>query len=191
MLPNLIIVGVPKAGTTSLFQGLASHGEVCGSDVKEPQYFRPLLEGAEPGPVDDYRRHFRHCSGDRYRLEASPEYFYGGERVVRAMRGLLPGLKVIVVLREPTSRLVSFYRFKKAHFALPSELDIESYIAACDRVPEAERLVRRNSPFMGIEGGFYDCYVDPWLRAFGDDLKILFFDDLVANPRHVFEQLAD
>lgn len=191
MLPNLIIAGVPKAGTTSLFQYLVSHPDICGSGKKETQYFRPLLDGGHPGPVDDYQRHFRHCAGERYRLEATPEYFYGRESIVAAMRELLEDWKVILVLREPISRLVSFYRFKKSRFELPGDLGIESYIAACDDINDRDRLARCNSPFMGIEGGCYDNYIDPWLAGLGQQLKILFFDDLIADFPRVLVKLAD
>lgn len=187
----MVIAGVPKAGTTSLFQHLASHPDICGSRVKEIQYFRPLLDGGLPGPVGDYRRHFDHCAGERYRLEATPEYFYGREIVVTAMQELLGDVKVILVLREPTTRLVSFYLFKKAHFGLPGDLGIEDYVTACDKINDQDRLARCNSPFMGIEGGCYDRYIAPWLAGFGDRLNILFFDDLIANPQQVLAGLAN
>ena len=44
-LPNLVIAGVPKAGTTSLFNYLAQHPDICPSDVKETRYFEPLRYG--------------------------------------------------------------------------------------------------------------------------------------------------
>ena len=47
MLPNLLIIGVPKAGTTSLFSYLNLHKEVFGSSPKEPGYFHPLRWGEE------------------------------------------------------------------------------------------------------------------------------------------------
>src|SRR5688572_22585305 len=89
-LPNLVIAGVPKAGTTSLFSYLTQHPEVCGSDVKEPRYFNPLRLGSELGPIEDYAAHFGHCAGQRYAMEASPGYSYGGGPLARGLREALP-----------------------------------------------------------------------------------------------------
>ncbi len=61
-LPNLIIAGVGKAGTTSLFWYLSQHPGICASDVKEIQYFTPLSEGdGVLPPLSEYARHFAAC----------------------------------------------------------------------------------------------------------------------------------
>ncbi len=44
-VPNLVIVGVVKSGTTSLFNYLSQHPDICPSDVKETRYFDPLRFG--------------------------------------------------------------------------------------------------------------------------------------------------
>ena len=77
MLPNLIIAGVPKAGTTSLFLALASHADVCGSRIKETQYFRPLLDGCELPPIGEYEASFARCGAQRYRSKQPQSTFMG------------------------------------------------------------------------------------------------------------------
>ncbi|MBA2566920.1 MAG: hypothetical protein H0V08_03905, partial [Thermoleophilaceae bacterium] len=77
-LPNLVIAGPGKAGTTSLFAYLARHADVCASRVKQAQYFSPApyRAGGGTGQVADldYLDHWR---SEPYRLEATPSYFYG------------------------------------------------------------------------------------------------------------------
>jgi hypothetical protein len=190
MLPNLIIAGVPKAGTTSLFTTLASHPDVCGSNVKEAQYFRPMLDGGEPAPLAEYEALFTGCGAERYRLEATPEYLYGGTPLIERMCSVLGDVRAIVLLREPVGRTLSFYRFKKAHMHLPAGLSFREYIAACEAVPSHQRLARDRSAYMGIEGSHYDTYLPDWLAGMGDALELVFFDDLIADPARVLGRLA-
>jgi hypothetical protein len=187
---NLIIAGVPKAGTTSLFLALASHPDVCGSRVKETQYFRPLLDGGEPGPIQDYERFFAGCTSERYRLEATPEYFYGGRNLIDRIKSDLGDVRVILVLREPRSRTISFYRFKKAHMHLPSGMSFDEYLAACEAIPSDQRLARNLSAYMGLEGSHYDTYLPDWLDGLGDSLRVLYFDDLIADTDAVLARIA-
>ncbi len=191
MLPNLIIAGVPKAGTTSLFRALASHPDIFGSSVKETEYFTPLLDGGELAPIEEYERYFSRCTTEPYRLEATPEYFYGGQRLIDEMKARLGEIRVVLLFREPRSRLVSFYRFKKAHMHLPADLTIEDYVEACESVPDDQRLARDRYAFTGIEGSYYDEYLPPWLTSFGNSLQILFLDDLIADPDGVLRRLAE
>lgn len=191
MRANLIIAGVPKAGTTSLFLALAAHPDVFASRIKETQYFRPIVEGGEPGPIQEYERYFDGCSNQRYRLEATPEYFYGGTRLIERMKSDLGDIRVILVLREPRSRMVSFFRFKKSHLHLPTDMTFEEYLTACNAVPRERQLARELSAYMGIEGSHYDKYLPDWLDGLGDALRIVFFDDLVADAGAVLAGTAE
>ena len=81
---NLVIAGVPKAGTGSLFAYLAQHPDVCGSDVKELGYFNyysPWRKQGPPPPLQEYARHWAHCSGQRYLLDEviQPSFAEGTE----------------------------------------------------------------------------------------------------------------
>ncbi len=191
VLPNLLIAGVPKAGTTSLFRALAAHPDIFGSSVKETEYFTPLLAGGELAPIEEYERHFGGSVAERYRLEATPEYFYGGEALIDQLKALLGELRVVLVFREPRSRLVSFYRFNRAHMHLPADLTIEGYVAACESALHDQSKIRGDSTLMGIEGSLYDEYLPPWLSRFGDSLQVLFLDDLMSDPAGVLRRLAD
>ena len=97
MLPNLLIIGVPKAGTTSLFSYLNLHKEVFGSSPKEPGYFHPLRWGEELSAITKYEKAFAGYSNQKYAMEATPGYFYGGQKVSGKMKELLPNSRVIAV----------------------------------------------------------------------------------------------
>jgi hypothetical protein len=114
-LPNLLILGVPKAGTGSLFSYLRQHPDICPSTEKEVGFFSPLLKpnGVLPN-VESYREYFAHCSSERYRLEATPNYCLGHDRVLQAIKRTLRDPRIIITLRDPVDRLWSAYTFQRS-----------------------------------------------------------------------------
>jgi hypothetical protein len=184
-LPNLIIAGVSKGGTTSLFRYLAQHPDICPSSVKELRYFEPLRYGEPLPAIESYARHFEHCSGRRYRMEATPSYFGGGRAVASAMRDSLDDdARVVVSLREPVQRCWSWYQFVRGRARIPKGMRFEQYLDICEELHAAGLDgLRENQPYSGLLGGCYDESLRAWQELFGARLHILFFDDLVADPR--------
>lgn len=189
-LPNLVIAGVSKAGTTSLFNYLGQHPDVGASDVKELRYFTPLRYGEPLEPLEAYTRHFRCCLDDRYALEATPGYFYGGAAVAQALAQTCPDVRVIVSLRSPPQRCWSWYRFVKSRLRIPREMGFEEYLDRCEELHRAglDGTVA-SQPFWGLGGGCYSRWLDAWSRQFGDRLRIVFFEDLAADPAQVVGSL--
>jgi hypothetical protein len=181
-LPNLVIAGVPKAGTTSLFNYLAQHPDICPSDVKETRYFEPLRYGDELPPIEDYAAHFRHQQGERYALEATPTYFYGGRRVASAVRETLPQVRVLVVLRNPSDRCWSDFRFEQSRGRIPAEMDFDAYLDRCETL-RARGLERRyeNRSFTGLIDGCYADWLEDWYAELADRLQVVWFDDLSTD----------
>ncbi len=187
-LPNLIIAGVGKAGTTSLFWYLSQHPDICASDVKEIQYFTSLSEGdGVLAPPAEYAAHFRACNDRRFLLEASPQYFHGGKPIVDAMRSMLQRPRVIVMFRDPVERLWSTFRFMRSRLAdLPEGMDFEGYVDACTHVRDRrEPFTQQNRLYRTIQGGFYVEYLEPWVEAFNDDLRVVFFEQMATSPQVV------
>jgi len=193
-LPNLIIAGVGKAGTTSLFWYLSQHPNICASKVKEIRYFLPLAEG-DGGvlpPLEDYAKHFKHCGTEAFRLEASPQYFHGGKPIIDAIKRTLDHPRIILVLRDPVQRLWSTYRFVKSRMGpLPTSLTFDEYVARCQKVREERQpLSRENGPYWTLSGGFYVEHIDQWLDAFGEDMRVLFFENMVEDPPFVVGEVC-
>jgi hypothetical protein len=193
-LPNLVIAGVGKAGTTSMFWYLSQHPDVCASRVKEIQYFTPLSEGdGVLPPLEEYAGYFKQCAGERYRLEASPQYYHGGRVIVDAMKATLDRPRVIVMLRDPIDRLWSTFRFMKSRLAdLPEDMTFEGYVAACRRVRDArEPFTQQNRLYWTIQGGFYGEYLAPWVDGFGDDFRVVFFEDMASAPERTTRETCE
>jgi hypothetical protein len=190
-LPNLIIAGVAKAGTTSMFRYLGQHPEVFPSSVKEARYFTALRYGEPLPPPADYAALFRGWEGERYRLEATPGYFPGGAAVAKAVDGLLPECRVVVLFREPAERCWSWYRFVRSTGRIPKDLDFPTYLDRCfDLHERGLDQLREHQPYWGVGAGCYDNWIDDWLTVFGDRLHIEYFQNLTARPREVTETLC-
>ncbi|MBZ0289166.1 MAG: sulfotransferase domain-containing protein, partial [Anaerolineae bacterium] len=177
MLPNLLIIGVARGGTTTLYESLRTHPAICTPPVtKEIRYFYPAAAGEPLPPLADYARHFSHCQPhSRYRMEASPEYYAGGAPVAAAMRERLGAdLKLLCILREPVARFISMWRYLIAQMFLEKTLSLRTYLERCQAAPTVRLLDYYNA----LETGKYVRFLPTWLDHFGDNLKILFLDDL-------------
>lgn len=118
MLPNLIIIGAAKAGTTSLNRYLDLHPEVHMSPVKEPSFFAgaPLPPGTRPpGPwfriadAAEYEALFK--TSLSLRGEVSPSYSMSPivERAAERIHAAIPDVRLIYLVRDPIERTVAHY----------------------------------------------------------------------------------
>lgn len=191
-LPNLIIAGVSRAGTTSLFRYLGQHPEVGPSDVKELRYFTPLRYGDQPGPVEEYKSHFRRWPDTTYRVEATPGYFYGGLPLAQGIREVCSDdVRIVISLRSPADRCWSWFAFVKSRLRIPQEMSFEEYVERCHTLHCAGVDGRiENQPFWGLGGGCYSTWLDAWVEEYGDKLRLLLFDDLAEDPRAVTRDLC-
>lgn len=191
-LPNLVVIGVSKAGTTSLFEYLGMHPDIGLSETKELRYFTPLRYGEPVAPPSTYAEHFRHCLGSRYAVEATPGYFYGGRAIARAMRETCDSMRVVLSLREPGDRCWSWFRFVKSRMRIPRELTFDEYVDRCEQLhADGVDGSVENQPYWGLGGGCYADWLDEWAEEFGSELHVVFFDDLVHEPQGVMEGLFD
>lgn len=102
-LPDLVIAGVQKGGTTFLYQELTRHPDVGPALTKELHFFD-----------DNWRRGIDHYRGDfrrdgRLAVEASPGYVFHPLALSR-LTDAVPGVKVVLVLRDPVKRAYSQYQ---------------------------------------------------------------------------------
>ena len=180
LLPNLVIAGVPKCGTTSLFSMLGQHPQILASDVKELDYFMPLADGKPLPPLDTYTAHFRQWAGERYRMEASPRYAWLGPEAVASVAATLPTPRILISLRDPVTRFWSAYGYLRSRGRLARDMSADAYLEACERSHNDS-----SSPVRGfaLTVGMYAEYLPDWFNSFGDDLQVLFAEDLALDPR--------
>lgn len=191
MLPNLILAGVGKAGTTSLYWYLSQNPSICASKVKETRFFLPLSEvdpdrtGQLP-PLTEYSCHFDHCTASTcVRMEATPHYFHGGASLVAGILETLPDVYIVLILRDPVDRLWSIFRFAKSMLLIPNDQSLESFVSVAVGIDEkAAAQTRRNRPYWtSVRGSMYSEFLPSWIETIPSGrLKILFFEDLRERP---------
>lgn len=123
ILPNFLVIGAAKAGTTSLYYYLRQHPEVFMSNLKEPHFFS--FEGEELNfrragnlldPINetaitdlsDYYSLFKDVSTEKAVGEASPSYLHTPKAADR-IKFYIPHAKLIAILRHPVDRAYSAF----------------------------------------------------------------------------------
>jgi len=193
LLPNLLLPGVRHAGAARLTADLGCHPEICLPEGRWPGLFHELRYGR---PVDvqphDYDRHFVRWSGQRYRMETSPDYLDGGLPMARRLADVLPGLKVVVLLRDPAHRLWTGYTDQLARHRLPRAITFDTFVDRCLalRANGADRF-EGNRHFRTLSGGFYVESLPHWFDVFGDRMRVAFTEDLQEEPAAGVRSLLD
>ena len=112
-LPDGLIIGVQKAGTTAINQYLRRHPDVGGvalrpdalqHHLKELHFFDRYYKNG----LRWYRAHFPMRSERKFVIEATPEYIR--PRPASRMHALLPDAKLVLSLRDPVDRAYSRYQ---------------------------------------------------------------------------------
>ena len=193
MLPDFLIVGAPRSGTTTLYAFLSKHRRIFMPAEKEPTF---LLAWGEPFFYKDsqflqYAPHIVYKSEDYFRLfraadkgdivgEASSLYLSGHRQVIPNIRRLYGDqssrVKIIISLRNPAERAWSHYCLKRNYFK--ESLDFAEAIR-----PEIvhDRLQRRLLPSFDYIGlGMYSAAVSAYLDNF-PSVKILLLEDIAGN----------
>ena len=114
------------------------------------------------------------------RLEATPAYFSGGRSLAAKVREVCGAPKIVVVLREPVSRLLSYFAFQQARLRIPETMTLDEYLAHADARSVDDFHDPENEVYFGARGGVYADYLPDWTAEFGPDVLVLFFDDLTA-----------
>lgn len=180
---DAIIAGVNKAGTTSLFVSLSTHPDVAPSSIKETGYFLPARDGRPLPPASAWDAYFADARDRPVHLEATPSYFYGSAAVARAMRDQLVDPHVLVVLREPVSRAISFFAYQKTRLRFPADSSITGYLAAADELTDADFLDPENEKYMAFRGGCYADFLPGWFDVLGTErVRVIDFQALVGDP---------
>jgi hypothetical protein len=198
MLPNFLLIGAEKAGTTSIHNYLRAHPDVFMARVKEPLFF--AFEGrtvAFKGPGDEefnrriitapeaYQALF--AGAERYRAvgESSATYLYYSQSPERAAQ-YVPNAKLIVVLRNPADRAYS--NFLHGIRAGKEHLDFGAALKA-----EPERMASGWSPFFSYRAkGWYHAQLGNWMNYFPPDRFLFFlYDDLRARPLEVMRRIFE
>ena len=195
-LPDFLILGAQKAGTTALYAYLRRHPAITGPSWKEVSYFDRHYARGEAW----YRGNFPNRARTRGKLvgEASPSYLFhplGPRRV----RELVPEARLVALVRNPIDRALSHYNHE---VALGREsLSFEEALAAEEERlrGEEERLVADPRYFSRAwwshtyqARGRYADQLERWLELFPrEQLLIVPSEELLAEPERAHARVLE
>ena len=191
-LPDFLVIGAQKAGTTALYAYLRWHPGIAGPSWKEVSFFDRHWWRGEAW----YRGQFPLRAGERLVGEASPSYLFHPLAPERA-RSLVPGAKLVALLRDPVDRAYSQYQHEVALGREP--LSFEDALAAEDErlVGEVERLIADPRAFSRAwwdhtytARGRYAEQLERWLEAFPrEQLLVVRTEELGERPAETYASI--
>lgn len=201
MLPNFLIVGAAKSGTTSLFKYLNQHPEVFIPQLKECRFFsniprdftglqntktQQILDEARrniPRSIEEYEALFSGATNKKALGDISPDYlYYYEESIKNIVKYLGNKVKIVIILRNPIERAESFY-----YHAIRESMENLSFEEAI----KAEPTRIANNWWVGyhlIQYGYYYKQVKAYLDNF-DHVKVYLYDDLKKSARSVMQDI--
>ncbi len=193
----LIIAGTNKAATTSFFNYLAAHPQVCEAYIKQTFFFldkswqralnlRSLYDHSKG--FGQYDLFFRDCDAVKYKLEASPEYMYAPGAPARIHEFLKTNKgKVVFILRDPVQRFISLFNYGKQQGIINRQ---ETFAAFMKK--SMAYTGNSNTSLMAYQTGFYSGYLQNYISLFGkENLNIYFYEDLKANPLKFMQNVSE
>jgi hypothetical protein len=197
MLPDFLIIGAQKAGTTSLFNYLAAQPGIVAPFRKEIHYFSyehvrgerwyraffPLRGSVPPGALTG---------------EASTYYAFCRRAPARAAR-LVPGARLVLIARDPVERAFSQYNhsvrkgFETRSFeeAIDREFaELPGEVARLDAEPSYESYFHQHNAY--VARGCYMDQLEHWLRWYPRErLLVVRAEDLFSDPEKAYREVLE
>lgn len=194
-IPNFLIVGAAKSGTTSLWHYLKQHPEVFMSVPKEPLFFvssyyqslNPkdpkfkLLKSVLRPTLDEYLDLFYGVKNEKAIGEASMPYLYHYDLAIPAIKKHIGDCKIIIVLRNPVQRAFSAYTF------LLRDLEETASFESCLELEEKRKNDNWSMSHFYKGAGLFYSQVRAYIEHF-KEVKIYLFEEL---KNHTLEIVKD
>jgi hypothetical protein len=177
-MPDFMIIGAMKSGTTSLYHLLRSHPQVFLPKWKEPQYFS--REHMYSLGEQFYRDIFREAKDEQLIGEASTCYSRWPHYpdVVGRIAERLPTLRLIYIMRHPVERAYSHYGHIMQERMLKKSGPIVSFEEALEQEPEI------------VDTSLYLMQINKYLEVFSrEQILCLTFDELKEAPNELLKRI--
>ncbi len=195
-LPNFLVLGAQKAGTTALYEYLRRHPQITGPSWKEVSFFDRHWARGESW----YRGNFPNLARTRGKLvgEASPSYVFHPLAPQRVQE-VVPESRLIVLVRNPVDRALSQYNHEVALGREPLPFE-EALDAEEERLRGEQERMTADPRYFSREWwshtykarGRYAEQLERWLAVFPrEQLLLLPSDDLGSDPARAHAQVLE
>lgn len=195
MMPNFLIIGAPKSGTTALYSYIKQHPQVFMSPVKEPQFF--AFEGEElnfQGPkvqinssitdLESYQALFQGVKDEKAIGEASALYL-GIPKAPERIDHYLPDVKMIAILRHPVDRAYASFM----HLIRDGREPLTNF---ADALEAEEKRIAENWGFLWRykQLGFYSAQLERYFKRFPrEQMRVYLYDDFCERPLEIIQDI--
>lgn len=196
LLPDFLLVGASKCGTTSLHRYLRSHPELFLPEFKEPRFFdsKSTAELSDEDPrsayfkehivtdLQAYQQLFAPARPGQKLGEASVSYLYQHRNTVPRIKALLPKARILICLRDPVARAFSAYTqlVRDGYETLTFEQGLAR---------EPQRRAQKWTPMYAyLDQGFYCQQVRAFMHGF-DHVKVIITEELQQQPELVMSEI--
>lgn len=198
-LPNFLIIGAAKSGTTALYHYMRQHPQIYMSEIKEPHFFafkNQNLSFVGPGvtinessitQIDDYTALFQDIEPHEAAIgEASALYLYV-PNTAQVIKDHIPNVKLIVILRNPIERAYASY--------MQLMRDGREPLGDFGKALEAEQgRIQGNWGFLWryTDLGFYGAQLKQYFNLFDkEQIRVYLYDDFKEAPTSVLSDMFD
>lgn len=195
-MPNFLVIGAAKSGSTSLYAYLKQHPQIYMSPVKEPGFFAwegDSLDFRGPGdrertlPINNLKEYVTLFDGVTNEIaigEACTDYLYSSQAPERICH-YIPDAKLVAILRDPTERAFS-------QFLGNTKGGYEPLTNFAQAIAEEDSRISNNWHYRWHyrARGFYYTQLMRYLDEFDrSQLKIYFYEDWNANPIKILQDI--
>lgn len=195
ILPNFLLAGAAKSGTTALYYQLKGHPEIHWSPVKEPCFFSAQIIDFPQNGIRDDEKYYARTLGDYYKLfagaegkkaigEASVDTLYFYKKTIPLIKQYLGDPAIILMLRHPIERAFSAYM----HLVR----DNREFLSFEEGLKQEAERIRQNWQCMWHyqTRGMYYQQVKAFKEAFSR-VSVWLYDDFKKAPQATIKQILE
>ncbi|NOZ35434.1 MAG: sulfotransferase domain-containing protein [Chlorobi bacterium] len=184
---NAVIIGAGRSGTTTLYQYLENHRDVCFSDIKEVHYFSvdELYERGE----SYYHSFWKHCKNEDVMI-AADTYLLIDKKAPRRIAEYNSDMKIIIMLRNPSERTWSSFQYALNNgYISKNKSFIQSVQEEEYHIGHSDITVQNN--LCNLWQSKYFEHISYWSEFFPrDNMLFLKTYDLKNNTSYLLNQLS-
>ena len=213
ILPDFLIIGEHKCGTTSLFELMMEHPNIARPQIKEINYFNKITRKTPPFQIEDnfkkgvwwYKSHFptifqkysfsKKNNSDLITGEATTHYLFQSDVVPKRAAKILPTTKLIAILRNPIDRAYSHYCMIKIEGIEPLSFENAIGIENKDHSIQKNEIKLpknhvRTKEHIYLSRGVYVDNLKHWMNIFPkEQFLILQTEEFNSKPNDVLNRV--
>jgi hypothetical protein len=192
VIPNLLLAGAPKCGTTSIYDWLVEHPAVSGALKKEIFYlidkgndYWDSGNNYDSTGVEGYQKYFN--TKAKIIVDGTTHSIYQDSAISYAKEH---NSKAVFFLRNPSDRVFSAFRYyRDTRTLIPKETTFAEFLS---NVTEDENYYKVKMLDKCLIHSDYEHYLSKWYASIGENnIKVFLFEDLVNQPAEVMKGLCE